>query len=217
LPDLSTYSAGSMSANSGATVNAVSSRSGIYRDPPHQGNKQEQNKTNSFDPALLARLADEERRKKMGGGSSTPRFKSPSLFVLYSLKLMAEKMMELYKSFEKALQSNSLPVLNPQATEPFSKLASDIMKSLSSNKSIENFLLNLKPSSLLFNFKLALKNTMKTFLDIFQMIFSASNAFANKLYKNKYNKDQESQEDDIKSEEEHPLLIAMKNMFGLNR
>lgn len=218
MPELSSYSSSSMSSSASSSVNVVSSRSGIYRDPPHQEKKQEQSKANLFDPALLARLADEERRKKMGGGGGVPQFKSPSLFVLYSLRLIAEKMMELYKIFQRSLDSAFPVVLENLSSLNLNQFALKSLKSLGfSSSSIQNFLNNLKPENLVLNLKVAVKTTFKNFIDIFQSILASAFGFANKLFKNKYSKDEDIEEENIKSKEEHPFLTAMKNLFALNR
>ena len=79
-----------------------------------------QNTNQQIDPALLARIAlEEELKRQGGGGGGGPRFTSPTLFVLYSMRLINDAMRQAYEALQKALdqsgQNISVPVNNAVA------------------------------------------------------------------------------------------------------
>lgn len=68
---------------------------------------QQQNTPAQLSPQELAMLAEKRRRElEGGGGGGGARFKSPTQFVLYSFRLINDKLMQLYQSVSAALNEN---------------------------------------------------------------------------------------------------------------
>jgi len=102
LPSANQSSGLSANAAAGAAVLAKP----VYdRAPIPQ--QQAQINPGQIDPQLLARIALEEELKKKGGGGGGAMFKSPSLFVLYSLSVIGAKMQEMYQAMNAALSSKA--------------------------------------------------------------------------------------------------------------
>lgn len=67
------------------------------------------NTNQQIDPAVLARVSlEEELKRRGGGGGGAPRFTSPTLFVLYSMRLINDAMREAYEALQKALDQGVL-------------------------------------------------------------------------------------------------------------
>ncbi len=83
--------------------------------------------TNQMDPALLARISlEEELKKQGGGGGGGVRFSSPTLFVLYSMRMINDAMREAYEALQKALDQG---VLN--ATAPVNNFIAGVQEAVS--------------------------------------------------------------------------------------
>ncbi len=79
-----------------------------------------------IDPALLARIAlEEELKRQGGGGGGGPKFTSPTLFVLYSMRLINDAMREAYEALQKALDQAGQNI-----TAPFTNTIAAVQESM---------------------------------------------------------------------------------------
>ncbi len=109
-----TYTPPSSNQTPSNQVFSLSARILAAREPLPASNPSPQNINQQLDPALLARISlEEELKKQGGGGGGGPRFTSPTLFVLYSMKLINDAMREAYENLQKALDQGVLNATAP--------------------------------------------------------------------------------------------------------
>lgn len=170
------------------------------------------------DPQTLAKIIEEEQRKKElekgGGGGGLRTFKNPALFVLYSLRVINEKIQELVNAF---LKATALPSQTNQANPQqnpivaiFNKVA-NLPKQLI--QSFQNGLLNFLalPSKIGSNLTALAKTLASNFANLATL---AASALANKLFKNLFGKDEDEgieREDEL--EEQQNWLDRVKAFF----
>lgn len=95
-------------------VFSLSARVLAARDPLPYSPSTPVNPGQQIDSAVLARIAlEEELKRQGGGGGGSPRFTSPTLFVLYSMRLINDAMRQAYEALQKALDQG---VLNASAS-----------------------------------------------------------------------------------------------------
>ncbi len=169
-----------------------------------------------IDPALLARISlEEELKRQGGGGGGGPRFTSPTLFVLYSMRLINDAMREAYQALQKALDQG---VLN--ATAPISNaisVAQELTGQLLSNPVFVNLGIAINQS--FEQIASALKDPAATAAKLannFAQFGSVvASAIANGLKRLFYNKDEDRFDpDNAIYDEDTGFLTRMLGLFG---
>lgn len=177
--------------------------------------------SNRIDPTILARVAlDEELKRKGGGGGGGAVFKSPTLFVLYSMRLINDALRQAYQALQQALAQSAA-----KATSPLLQAITNTQNALLNfinNNPVTNFVTNFSNGvgRSLDQIANAFKNPQQLANQI-STNFSAlgnliASAIANGL-KRTYNKDEDRLDPNEEIYEDEDNLFAKgMNFFGIN-
>lgn len=182
---------------------------------PTVGEQLRQQAQNS--PQNLARILEEIEREKLkragGGGGGLRTFKNPALFVLYSLRIINQKMRAIFESFLKAtaIPNQSTEIALPQnpVAEIIGKIA-NLPKQLL--QSFQNGFINLLalPSQIGKNAVALAKTLASSFTNLATL---AASALANKLFKNLFGQDDDKGIDREEELEKQGWLYRVQSFF----
>lgn len=162
---------------------------------------------------ILEELEQEKLKKTGGGGGGLRTFKNPALYVLYSLRVINQKIQELMQAF---LKATSLPALPEQLTLPQNPVAAILDKIVNLPKQLvqglQNIGLNLLalPANLAKNAVAMAKTLASSFMNLATL---AASALANKLFKNLFGQDDDKgieREDEL---EQQGWLYRVQSFF----
>lgn len=177
---------------------------------------------NRIDPTILARasLEEELKRKGGGGGGGGAVFKSPTLFVLYSMRLINEALLQAYKALQQALAQSAARAVSP-LTQAIANAQNALLKIINNNPVI-NFVSNFSNgvNKNLEQIANAFKNPQELANKILSSFTSLGNLIASAIangLKKSYTKDEEKLDpNEWVYESEDNLFTGMMSFFGVN-